>query len=84
MDQCSVIVKAKPTSSKMRHQHHKDNAGTSSSANSSDAHCRVITRFRPMLTGRFVDQERLLVVEVPWIRVLQGLAPALQRHRYGT
>jgi U3 small nucleolar RNA-associated protein 4 len=46
--------------------------------------CRVVKRFKPLLAAGFVAEDRLLVVEVPWIRVLHDLPAALYRHKFGT
>jgi U3 small nucleolar RNA-associated protein 4 len=46
--------------------------------------CRVVKRFKPLLAAGFVAEDRLLVVEVPWIRVLNDLPAALYRHKFGT
>lgn len=48
-----------------------------------DGFCRVINRYRPLSFVDFLDENELLIVETPWLKVLSRLPGALQRHKYG-
>lgn len=49
----------------------------------SNGFCRVINRYRPLSFVDFLDENELLIVETPWLKVLSRLPGALQRHKYG-
>lgn len=48
-----------------------------------DGFCRVINRYRPLSFVDFLDENELLIVETPWLKVLSRLPGALHRHKYG-
>jgi len=45
---------------------------------------RMIRDFKPLLGGDFVSSDELLLVEMPWLKILDSLPPTFQRHKYGT
>ncbi|KAF1329471.1 hypothetical protein FI667_g5759, partial [Globisporangium splendens] len=45
--------------------------------------CRVVNRYRPLSFVDFLDENELLIVETPWLKVLSRLPGALHRHKYG-
>ena len=42
------------------------------------------SRYQPMLLFDFLGDDRALVVERPWLRVIDHFPPTLQRQRFGT
>ena len=39
--------------------------------------------FKPLLGGGFISGDELLMIEIPWIKVLEALPPTFQRRKYG-
>jgi len=49
-----------------------------------NANFRMIREFKPLLGGDFISSDELLLVEIPWIKVLEALPPTFERRKYGT
>ena len=45
---------------------------------------RLVEPYGPILHFDFVGADTALVVERPWLRVMESFPPALHRHRFGT
>ena len=45
---------------------------------------RVVRSYGGILTFDFVDAGEAVVVEQPWLRVMDHFPPALFRHQFGT
>ena len=48
------------------------------------AACRMVTRYGPMLLFDFLAEDTALVLERPWLRVMESFPPTLHRARFGT
>ncbi|KAL4093591.1 hypothetical protein PRIC1_011023 [Phytophthora ramorum] len=48
-----------------------------------DGFCRVVNRYRPISFVNFVEENEMIIVETPWLKVLSRLPGALHRHKYG-
>ena len=44
----------------------------------------MVTKYGPILLFDFLANDTAVVVEQPWLRVMEHLPPALHRHRFGT
>lgn len=45
---------------------------------------QLVQRYQPLLHVEYLSADRLLVVEVPWLRVMQDMPNAVYRKTYGT
>lgn len=45
---------------------------------------RIVDRYRPILHMEFLDGNTMVVVERPWLQVMENFPGMLHRHRYGT
>ena len=48
------------------------------------AEARVVTAYGPMLLFDYVDSDVAVVVEQPWLRVMERFPPSLHRQQFGT
>ncbi|KAF9100320.1 U3 small nucleolar RNA-associated protein [Mortierella sp. GBA35] len=49
-----------------------------------DVNFQVLHKFQPLMFVDFVDDNSLVVVELPFIKILSSLPPSYYRHSYGT
>ena len=49
-----------------------------------EAACRMVTRYGPMLLFDYVAPDTAIVLERPWLRVMEHFPPTLHRPRFGT
>ena len=56
---------------------------TSTEADVTSTNFKLIKRYQPLLFLGFAESEKLVVVERPWLNVMQNLPPPLFRQKYG-
>tara|TARA_B110000208_G_scaffold188778_1_gene249072 strand:- start:201 stop:335 length:135 start_codon:yes stop_codon:yes gene_type:complete len=44
----------------------------------------VIERFRPTLFAGFIDEDEMVIVQRPWLQIMQHFPDPLQVSRFGT
>lgn len=65
-----------------KHKHGKGNATAADPATGSNF--RIVDRYRPILHLDFLDSNAMVVVERPWLQVMESFPGMLHRNRYGT
>ena len=50
----------------------------------SNENFRIVDRYRPILHLDFIDSNTMVVVERPWLQVMESFPGVLNRPRYGT
>ncbi|KJE89973.1 hypothetical protein CAOG_001364 [Capsaspora owczarzaki ATCC 30864] len=59
-------------------------AGLSSSAETDNGGLQLVDKYKPLLFFDFLDASSMVVVERPWLAVMESFPPTLYRVRYGT
>jgi len=67
-----------------RNQRRKRRRSKSESGGGDDGRGQLVTKYGPILLFDFLADDTAVVVEQPWLRVMEHLPPALHRHRFGT
>ena len=69
---------------KARKRHRQEGADPSTGAGAGEPESHVIRSYGGMLLFDFIAPDTALVIEQPWLRVMDLFPPALYKHRFGT